>query len=521
MLDATTSAVTAEGNIYQKATELLKKYPRAIAIVVSGGQIEWRTEEPHPKNKQDRRGWGARRYKGKDKMFGVILEEIDARYPDRPVFVFGYSQLMRGISYRSTRRVPSHFVLLYGKSMSICRLVQAAGRAHGDQARVLFDNGFKQVTFLTKAHDFDTIKNYPSFLEAIKDRMKGGMSLEDALKTQFSGKFNFSGREHGAKKLSLTELKQQILDFSETQPGDLPGAEAVEGEVTGFSAKRVVIEVLKFGMGEDNTDQMAMNTTQILTEIKASDYSAYVGSDVMPDSTQDINSILGALLEPLKSLARPAALVDYFEKSNRKFFYLESSVLDKLNFKAVVVPGTGTQVPPLSRRPSLTEDEDDVYMMDEVSDAQAEARHAEQMADAAAKEKEAEEVKKKAEQDEVTLRHALESYEDFHKLPAGTATPDQVQTSSAGVSGWAAMARRGSKGKKPAAAAAGSSTAAAAGSSTAAAAGSSSTDPQIGTSEAGSSEHVDSSLRKRRVLGAGFEVPASYRSLSADVNING
>ena len=69
------------------------------------------------------------------------------------------------LRYRSKKRVPTHYALLHGGAMSICRLVQAAGRAHGEQASRLRANGFDQVTLLTLAHDFDTIKNYPSFLE--------------------------------------------------------------------------------------------------------------------------------------------------------------------------------------------------------------------------------------------------------------------------------------------------------------------------------------------------------------------
>tara|TARA_B100000795_G_scaffold43559_1_gene28544 strand:- start:398 stop:592 length:195 start_codon:yes stop_codon:yes gene_type:complete len=61
--------------------------------------------------------------------------------------------------------VPSHFILLHGGSMSNCRLVQAAGRAQGEQATALRANNFDRVTLLTLSHDFDTIKNYPSFLE--------------------------------------------------------------------------------------------------------------------------------------------------------------------------------------------------------------------------------------------------------------------------------------------------------------------------------------------------------------------
>ena len=75
-------------------------------------------------------------------MFQTILEDIDKVFAMRPVFVFGYSQLMRGIScasplprsltvhmsqlscthahrYRSKKRVPTHYTLLHGGAMSI------------------------------------------------------------------------------------------------------------------------------------------------------------------------------------------------------------------------------------------------------------------------------------------------------------------------------------------------------------------------------------------------------------------
>ena len=90
-------------------------------------------------------------FRGKDKkVFSKILEDIDVYYKTRPVFVFGYSQLVRGISYRSRRRVPSHFILLYKDGMPLCRLVQAAGRAMGEQASALRANGFNSVKLLTQ-----------------------------------------------------------------------------------------------------------------------------------------------------------------------------------------------------------------------------------------------------------------------------------------------------------------------------------------------------------------------------------
>ena len=155
------------------------------------------------------------------------------------------------------------------------------------------------MTILTKAHDFDTIKNYPSFLDAIKERMGEGANLDEALRDPFAGRFNFSGRIHGAKKTNLTELKEATLKFRAAQPGELPGAEAATAEVIGFSAKRVIIEVLRT-VGDINED--AMNTTEILTEIRAGrqDYAIFMGNDVMPDSAAEITAILGELLQPLK-----------------------------------------------------------------------------------------------------------------------------------------------------------------------------------------------------------------------------
>ena len=54
VLDATTSAVRARANIYEKAVRLLQRHPSAIAIVVSGGEIRWWTALPrdgHPEDK--------------------------------------------------------------------------------------------------------------------------------------------------------------------------------------------------------------------------------------------------------------------------------------------------------------------------------------------------------------------------------------------------------------------------------------------------------------------------------------
>jgi len=181
-----------------------------------------------------------------------------------------------------------------------------------------------------------------------------GMTLQAALQQKFRAKFNFSGRIDGAKKTHLNELKQELLEFHPVQAGELPGAEAADAEVTGFSAKRVVVEVLRGGLGYDDIDENAMTTTDILAEIRATrEYDDYLGNDKMPVSTTEIGNILTTLTQPLKSLNLPA-LVDRFE-GLRPTFHLNYNVLDVLEvmFAMPVSDGTPILAPPaLSRQPT-------------------------------------------------------------------------------------------------------------------------------------------------------------------------
>lgn len=112
--------------------------------------------------------------------------------------------------------------------MSLCRLVQAAGRANGNQAKVLKENtgsdDFK-VRILTTPNDFDAIRNYPTFLEAIKDMMQGpqSLTLEQALHAEYPGKFDFSkARDVGAIKAKLKDIAQRTLNFKPMAQGAPP-----------------------------------------------------------------------------------------------------------------------------------------------------------------------------------------------------------------------------------------------------------------------------------------------------------
>ena len=85
--------------------------------------------------------------------------------------------------------------------------------------------------------------------QSIKERMADGMSLQEALQARHAGRYDFTGRADGAKKLELDTLKQQLLTFAPAQPGEKPGAEAADAAVYRLSRKRVVVEVLRNGMG--------------------------------------------------------------------------------------------------------------------------------------------------------------------------------------------------------------------------------------------------------------------------------
>jgi hypothetical protein len=273
-LDATSPAVTAKGNIYTKAQRLLEEVPRAVVIVVSGSSICWYTARPRGGRSNDAKP-SSNLFKGKARIFTTILENIDRLYKDYPIFVLGYSQLVRGISYRSHSRVPTHMVLLYGKNMSMCRLVQAAGRSNGEQYSVLRRSGFEHVTLLTLAHDFDSRK--AGFLETIKAKMdSAGCSLDHALGAN-SGAY-IPGDHPVAQKRA--GLDASWLCSAPPAPGQALGAEATDAQLceTARSVQRAVLEVFLDRMSFDA--DCALSAAEVLEELQANvtTYDSFCGN---------------------------------------------------------------------------------------------------------------------------------------------------------------------------------------------------------------------------------------------------
>ena len=88
--------------------------------------------------------------------------------------------MIRGDSFRSACRVPTHICCALGKTMPIDKMVQALGRATSGESK-LADNGFEHVTVLTFANDFDTARAYPQCLKEMDDKLKSGMTIQQAL----------------------------------------------------------------------------------------------------------------------------------------------------------------------------------------------------------------------------------------------------------------------------------------------------------------------------------------------------
>ena len=297
--------------------------------------------KPRSSRPQDKNALGQppNMYRGADKDFSAILEDIDAYYPQRPVFVFGYSQLVRGISYRSRRRVPSHFILLYKDGMPLCRLIQAAGRAMGEQASALRANGFERVELLTQTKDFDAIRAYPEFLTAIKDRMRSGMSLKAALEKKFSGELNcFHGKNVGQKKLQLQDLVKRTLTFELAEPGQQIGATAEDTAMgtNGRGLTRAILEVMLDGFPSLVQEREEAVTTQNILEILTTnrDYDEYFEAEQLNAGQRGFTLLTRDVTDALKRMESPNAnrppvvLGNGTGKARR--FYLNMEGVDRL-----------------------------------------------------------------------------------------------------------------------------------------------------------------------------------------------
>ena len=174
LLNITNPGVGTTNNVYDHAHKIQMEYPHVGCIVFVAKEIKYfPPKEVESEVETFDKNWTVSQ---------VIQHADDNHGLDMPLTVIGYSQMIRGDSFRSDRRVPTHICCALGTQMSIEKMVQAIGRAtYGSST--LQDNGFSHVKVLTLANDFCTAKAYPKWLEEMSRMLKDGMTIQEALST--------------------------------------------------------------------------------------------------------------------------------------------------------------------------------------------------------------------------------------------------------------------------------------------------------------------------------------------------
>lgn len=224
-LDISSPRVYADNNIFDKANNAQETHPHICVLVYAGSGIkfrrpgdaqnEWQTPRTIFKNGKERK-----------KTIGEVINDLDIDATvglKTPIFIFGYTKMQRGCSFRSDNRVPTHILLFLGRCQSMEKMVQALGRAAFNGKSTLEKNGFKKVKVLTKAVDLKSAIRYNKFFIGLyKKLVYDGKSLQDCLKCNSLWKINEDfllgeeiTRPIGAKKLRFTEDYRKLA-FEDT-----------------------------------------------------------------------------------------------------------------------------------------------------------------------------------------------------------------------------------------------------------------------------------------------------------------
>lgn len=170
VLDCTCPRMYAEVNITDKANAVRDHYGDLIVITYKGSGISVR----YPNNEDWEKITG--------KTISEVLEDIDAQYGlKKPVFIFGFIKMCRGISFRSAKRVPTHMVVSLGRGHNSSTVLQTIGRATFNGKSILEENGWKTVKVLTTESDLNTSRKTQQFISEVHKRMKDGDTLAEAM----------------------------------------------------------------------------------------------------------------------------------------------------------------------------------------------------------------------------------------------------------------------------------------------------------------------------------------------------
>ncbi|EKX53659.1 hypothetical protein GUITHDRAFT_132749 [Guillardia theta CCMP2712] len=210
----TNPKVHGPSGIFAQAEKVLRKFPHVAALIVSHEGI---TLKPPTKPMLATNAFTPmtdqklldlhRKFKGKTASYAI--EQVDENFGiETPLVIFGYRLMIRGDSFVSKKRVPTHLICALGKQMSIEKVVQACGRATYQRSSSHYNfHEEKKVVVLTYPLDFDTTRAYPRFLAELHAKMKDrGLTLAKAL----SAREVYSYRANIQPKGQLRSIGQKL-----------------------------------------------------------------------------------------------------------------------------------------------------------------------------------------------------------------------------------------------------------------------------------------------------------------------
>ena len=206
--------------------------------------------------------------------------------------------MRRGISFRSHKRVPTHFLVALGRGHNCSNVVQTLGRATFNGKSVLEENGFKHVTLLTTGSDYTMALKTQQFVKNVYERYKQGESFVEAATgatTVMPDGTNFlrhsTFREIGVLK-GQRKRCQEMIKF-EKEPTELSCDEKATKEKYWEDADvqrilRIIIELkisndfMMLGDIQDahndvfSADQNSINKTKLKTILRQFEDSSFI-----------------------------------------------------------------------------------------------------------------------------------------------------------------------------------------------------------------------------------------------------
>jgi len=184
VLDCSCPRVYAANNIKDKANAVAQLYKKKeieiIVITFSGSGIAVKFPSrivPDAESKQPGmwKSWH-------NSLIGTLLEYIDEKCGLQvPVFIFAYTKMCRGISFRSTNRVPTHMLMALGRGHNSSTIVQTLGRATFNGRNVLKENGFDCVRVLTTSSDYTVCIKKQNYINEVSQRIQLGDTFAAAV----------------------------------------------------------------------------------------------------------------------------------------------------------------------------------------------------------------------------------------------------------------------------------------------------------------------------------------------------